>query len=101
MSSQTARTHKPMPEMTEVFTLPRWPITRWLTDIDRDVPTDIRQALVRSLFGTLSIFIGGVINTLLVAALIAWHIQQAPFFAWFALECLVCVARISILCSAR
>lgn len=96
-----APTHKPMPQSTEVFTLPRWKITRWLTDTDRDVPTDIKRALIGSLFGTLSIFVGGVINTLLVAALIAWHIQRPAFFAWFGLECLICIARISILVSAR
>jgi len=90
-----------MPELTEVFTLPRWRSTRWLVGTDRDVPTDIQHALIGSLFGTLSIFIGGVVNTLLVAALITWHMQKVQFFAWLGLECLVCISRIGLLISAR
>ncbi len=89
-----------MPELNQTFTLPRWRFTRWLVKIDADVPDEIRHALIGSLFGTLSIFVGGVVNTLLVAALIAWHLQRPQFFAWLALECLICVARIGVLLSA-
>ena len=33
-----------------IYSLPRWPITRWLVDAGPDVPPDIRLALIASLF---------------------------------------------------
>lgn len=90
-----------MPDSTAVFTLPRWRVTRWLTETGRSAPPDIQHALVGSLFGTLSIFVGGVVNTLLVAGLITWHLRRPEFFAWFALECFVCITRIGVLVAAR
>lgn len=90
-----------MPDSTGVFTLPRRQPMKWLVDPGRQVSSDIRHALVGSLFGTMSIFIGGVINTLLVAALITWHLPRKQFFFWLALECMICVARIGVLTSAK
>ncbi|MGH6860965.1 MAG: diguanylate cyclase [Phyllobacterium sp.] len=75
------------------FSLPKWRITRWLSDAGPDVPRDIRAALITSLFGTLPIFLGGVINTILVAAVIAFRLPQAAFWAWLACEIAICLAR--------
>jgi diguanylate cyclase (GGDEF)-like protein len=79
------------------FSLPRWRITRWLADPGTDAPEDIRRALVGSLFGTLPIFAGGVLNSILVAAIIATRLPQAPFLFWVALEVSVCVVRLLVL----
>ncbi|MFJ4291832.1 diguanylate cyclase [Cupriavidus sp. NPDC089707] len=87
--------------MSKNFSLPQWQLTKWLLDSGRPISPDIERDLVASLFGTLSIFIGGVTNTLLVALLITWHVQRQEFFVWLALEVLVCAARIGILISAR
>lgn len=83
------------------FSLPRWRLTRWLADPGRDVPQDIRIALVGSLFGSLPIFVGGVFNTVIVAALITIRIPQPQFLAWFALEIAICLGRIVALIVAR
>ncbi|MDG2571118.1 diguanylate cyclase, partial [Vibrio parahaemolyticus] len=82
-----------MIDKTRTFSLPRWRITRWLADPIQEVPYEIRLALISSLYGTLPIFIGGVVNTVLVSALIALRQPQAPFVAWFAFEAILCVAR--------
>lgn len=83
------------------FSLPQWRVTRWLTDAGPDVPTDIRCALVGSLFGTLPIFAAGVLNTVAVSFLIALRIPTWPFFLWFALDLACCGARLAVLLTAR
>jgi len=83
------------------FTLPRWRITRWLTDPGQNTPADIRHALIASLFGTLPIYIGGVVNTLLVAAFITARQPRPEFFAWLALEFIVCTVRLGFLLHAH
>jgi len=83
------------------FSLPRWRITRWLADAGPDVPPEIRIALVGSLYGTLPIFAGGVINSLAVSFLIAWRIPTLPFTLWCAFEVVCCFVRLCVLISAR
>ncbi|RDJ26836.1 GGDEF domain-containing protein [Bosea caraganae] len=83
------------------YSLPRWRWTRWLTDAGHDVPADIRIALIGSLFGTLPIFAGGVINTMAVSLLIALRIPTAPFIFWCGFEIACCLARLAVLVSAR
>lgn len=83
------------------FSLPRWRVTRWLVDAGPDVPAEIRTALIGSLFGTLPIFAGGVINSMTVSFLIAWRIPTLPFQLWCAFEVLCCVIRLFVLSTAR
>jgi len=82
-----------MREQTGPFSLPKWRLTHWLTDPGQDIPLDLRQALIASLFGTLPIFIGGVVNTVLVAGLVAIQQPHMVFVSWFAFEVLLCVLR--------
>ncbi|KQO72578.1 diguanylate cyclase [Methylobacterium sp. Leaf102] len=84
-----------------LFSLPRWRVTRWLTDAGRDVPDEIRAALIASLFGTLPIFAGGVLNTLTVSMLVAVRIPQPHFVVWCVLECVICLVRLVVLVQAR
>lgn len=79
------------------FSLPRWRLTRWLADAGSDVPAEIRVALIGSLFGTLPIFAGGVINTLAVSFLIALRIPTLPFIAWCGFEVVCCLVRLLVL----
>jgi diguanylate cyclase (GGDEF)-like protein len=82
-----------MIDTTRAFSLPKWRLMRWLASPIQEVPYEIRVALISSLYGTLPIFIGGVVNTVLVSAIIAIRQPQAPFLAWFAFEAILCVAR--------
>jgi diguanylate cyclase (GGDEF)-like protein len=76
-------------------------MTRWLADAGPRVPERIRGALVGNLFGTLPVFAGGVLNTLVVAAAIAWHHPTGLFIAWLAFEIVICVSRLIVLVVAR
>lgn len=83
------------------YSLPRWRLTAWLAHAGRDVPVDIRVALIGSLYGTLPIFAGGVINTILVAILCAVRQPHPPFLVWLVLELAICAARLAILVHAK
>lgn len=89
-----------MRDETVNFSLPKWRFTRWLTDPGQDVPTDIRRALIGSLFGTLPIFIGGVANTVLVSAFIAFRQPDPVFVSWFAFETILCLLRTYVIVKA-
>jgi diguanylate cyclase (GGDEF)-like protein len=84
----------------KVYSLPRWRITRWLTATDDDIPHDIRVALILGLFGTLPIFVAGVLNTLAVSAVVALRMRTTVFIAWFVFELVVCLARLIVLVAA-
>lgn len=84
-----------------VYSLPRWRVTRWLVDAGPGVPDDIRVALVGGLFGTLPVFAGGVVNTVIVSAAITARMPTAPFIAWLAFEVAVCLIRLIVLIIAR
>src|SRR5688500_12165894 len=82
------------------FSLPKWRFTRWIADPIQDVPFEIRVALISSLFGTVPIFIGGVVNTVLVAAVIAARRPEPAFITWFVFEAALCVIRTWVILKA-
>ncbi|MDU6891943.1 MAG: hypothetical protein E6398_31410, partial [Pseudomonas aeruginosa] len=86
---------------SRIYSLPRWRVTRWLADCGAEVPEDIRVALIGNLYGTLPVFIGGILNTLLVAAAIAARSPTPLFIAWLALEIAICLTRLTVLIVAR
>ncbi|MBR8657067.1 diguanylate cyclase [Achromobacter sp. Marseille-Q0513] len=90
-----------MEKKDRIYSLPTWRMTKWLVKPGRNVPADIQVALLGGLFGSLPIFFGGIINTLMVAALITFRRPEPPFLLWLALETLVCASRIVVLISAR
>lgn len=83
------------------YSLPRWRVMQWLTDVGPDVPADIRAALVAQLFGAVPIFAGGAINSVAIAAIIAYRHQTGLLVAWFVLELVICLARLAILLAAH
>ena len=84
-----------------IYSLPRWRVTRWLADCGADVPEDIRLALIGNLYDTLPVFIGGILNTLLVAAAITARSPTPLFVAWLAVEIAICLTRLAVLIVAR
>src|SRR5215469_8281754 len=84
-----------------VYSPPRWRLTRWLLDAGSDVPPDIRLQLISSLFSSLPVFFGGVINTVLVSAVVAMRMPRPQFIAWVVLEVLICTSRLLVLLRAR
>ncbi|QVQ25807.1 sensor domain-containing diguanylate cyclase [Achromobacter deleyi] len=79
------------------FSLPKWRLTRWLTYTGQDTPADIRAALIASLFGTLPIFAGGVINTLMISGVVTWRRPEPLYISWLALELVLAIVRVTIL----
>lgn len=80
-----------------IFSLPSWRLTRWLTDGGADTPAEIRVALIASLFGTLPIFAGGVINTVMISAVVVWRNPVPLYVSWLVLEILLAVVRVAVL----
>jgi diguanylate cyclase (GGDEF)-like protein len=83
------------------FSLPRWGFTTWLSHSGKDVPDDIRVALIGSLFGTLPIFAGGVLNTIAVSVAITLREPSLAFIAWVVIEVVLCGARLFFLAAAH
>ncbi|MFD4835903.1 diguanylate cyclase domain-containing protein [Achromobacter sp. NPDC058515] len=79
------------------FSLPKWRLTRWLTHSGHDTPADIRAALIASLFGTLPIFAGGVINTLMISGVVTWRRPEPLYISWLILELVLAIVRVTIL----
>ena len=83
------------------YSLPRWRVMRWLTDVGPDVPADIRAALIAQLFGAIPIFAGGAINSVAIAAIIAYRQQTGLLVAWFVIELAICLACLAVLVAAH
>src|SRR3546814_7762064 len=79
------------------FSPPQGRCTRWLLKAGTDVPDEVRNALIQSLYGTLPIYAGGVINTIAVALLLWWRNPQSAFQLWLALEIVCCLVRLCVL----
>ncbi|CCD89239.1 Conserved hypothetical protein; putative membrane protein; Putative diguanylate cyclase (GGDEF domain) [Bradyrhizobium sp. ORS 285] len=79
------------------FSLPRWRVTRWLADPGYPVSPDIRLALAGELYGCWSVFAGGAINTVAVAAALALRTPTALFVSWFVMEVVICLSRLIVM----
>ena len=79
------------------FSLPRWRVTRWLADPGYPVSPDDRLALIGELYGCWSVFAGGAINTVAVAAALALRTPTALFISWLALELVICLSRLIVM----
>jgi diguanylate cyclase (GGDEF)-like protein len=77
--------------------MPQGKLASWLVYPGRDTPLAIRAALVSTLFGTLPIFLGGVFNTIAVAAALAYRHPSPPFLFWLFSEIAVCLTRLVLL----
>jgi diguanylate cyclase (GGDEF)-like protein len=74
---------------------------RWLVNPGPGAGRDIQLKLIGGLFGTLPVFFGGVINTIVVAGVIAARLQTPPFIGWFVFECALGIVRLIVLTVSR
>lgn len=81
--------------------LPRWRFTRWLIEPGADVSPPVRLALVDSLYGSIPIFIGAVVNTVTVSSVVAFAIPSRLFIAWATIEILLSIVRLPVLIACR
>lgn len=84
-----------------IFTLPRGRLARWLAEPGRETPDEIRVSLVGTLFGTLPIFFGGVLNTVAVAWVLVLRHPTPLFQLWLIAEIAVCAIRFGVLVVSR
>ncbi|NKJ00545.1 diguanylate cyclase (GGDEF)-like protein/PAS domain S-box-containing protein [Novosphingobium sp. SG707] len=76
-------------------------VTHWLLSTGEKVSAPIAAQLANGLFGSLPIFIGGVINSVAVAAVAAGRMHTAPFIGWMVFEAVLGLVRIGVVQSSH
>lgn len=79
------------------YSLPSWPVIRWLTETSRPVSREIAIAQVSTLYSSLPIFYSAAMATLLCAGAIWWRHPEPLFTIWLALEVGTILFRIMLL----
>ncbi|KAA0970518.1 GGDEF domain-containing protein [Aureimonas fodinaquatilis] len=87
--------------MSLAYSLPKYSLGKWLTSIGAEAPIEVRVRLMNGLYGTMPIFLGGVLNTTFVAAFVAVRLGGTQFVAWLALEVAICLIRVVLLIHSR
>jgi diguanylate cyclase (GGDEF)-like protein len=86
---------------TEAFSPPTWRLTRWLAEPPAGTTDPIRQKLIAEMFGSLPVFFGGLVSTILVPTAVLFVHPTAWFLAWFLIEITVGLSRMAVLVYAR
>lgn len=81
------------------FFFVRW--VSWLLDTKGKVPVVIAEQLKNGLFSSFAIFLGGILNTSVVAATASWRHPTAPFISWLLFEIGLGVVRLSVLAHGK
>jgi diguanylate cyclase (GGDEF)-like protein len=84
-----------------IYSPPRTRFGKWLGEPGRDVPADISPVLLAGLFGTLTIFMGGVVNTMAISIVSAIRRPDPLFICWAAYEVVLAMVRLAVLMTAR
>jgi diguanylate cyclase (GGDEF)-like protein len=84
-----------------IYSAPVTRAGRWIVEPGRDVPADIRPLLLGGLFGTLTIFFGGVFNTIAVSLVCAVHLRSDAFLGWALFELALGSIRLAVLVRCR
>ncbi|MGN6122223.1 MAG: hypothetical protein ACTHOJ_04625, partial [Sphingomonas oligoaromativorans] len=89
--------------MTEpaTYSAPVTRFGRWIADPGRDVAADVRPLMLAGLFGTLTIFLGGVLNTIAVSLVCAIHRPGPAFIGWAVFELALGAIRLAVLARCR
>jgi diguanylate cyclase (GGDEF)-like protein/PAS domain S-box-containing protein len=70
---------------------------RWLTGSGRDLDPAIARHLTSGLHTSVPIFVGGVLNSIVVAAIAAVRHPAMPFTGWLAVEVVLGICRVAVL----
>ncbi len=84
--------------------LPNNPTARavaWLLATRAGAPAAIRPQLLAGLYGSLPIFLGGVLNSIAIAAVAAWRHPAPPFVGWLMLEVALGLLRFPLVVRSR
>jgi diguanylate cyclase (GGDEF)-like protein len=86
---------------TTTFSSPTWTVTRWLAEPPAGTPDNIRQKLVAEMYGSLPVFFGGLVSTMLAPSVVVLIDPKPIFLFWFALELTVGISRLCVLVYSR
>ena len=81
--------------------VPKSRFASWLLSPGQDVDPSIAQHLRSGLFTSIPIFLGGVINSIVVAAIAAARHPTWPFLLWLGIELLLGALRFAVVLFAR
>lgn len=76
--------------------LPRGRLARWLVQTGCEVSVSVRREAISTLFKRSAAFVGGEINTPLVAWVIALRMQTWPFLLWAGVQTLLAILRLTV-----
>lgn len=76
-------------------------LTNWLLGTRKQKPDVISVQLRNGLFASVPIFLGGVLNTILVAAVGAWFYPNSLFLFWLSFEIALGVLRVGVVLYGR
>lgn len=76
-------------------------LASWLLRTRAEVPPAIAVQLMNGLFSSVPIFLGGVVNTTVVAALAAWRHGSPAFIGWLLFEIVLDAFRLAVLACGR
>jgi diguanylate cyclase (GGDEF)-like protein/PAS domain S-box-containing protein len=75
--------------------------TDWLLASKTQVSPAIRRQLESGLFSSVPIFLGGVFNSMAIAAIAAWRHPSWPFLLWLSLEIVLALLRLPLVIAGR
>jgi diguanylate cyclase (GGDEF)-like protein/PAS domain S-box-containing protein len=84
--------------------LPKNPTARavaWLLATRAGAPAAVRPQLVAGLYGSLPIFLGGVLNSIAIASVAVWRHPAQPFVGWLMLEVVLAALRFPLVVRSR
>jgi diguanylate cyclase (GGDEF)-like protein/PAS domain S-box-containing protein len=77
-----------------------WPV-RWILGAREPVAPALAAQLQRGLYASLPIFLGGVLNSVVIAAIGAWRHPSSAFFVWLGLEITIALIRPPVIILGR
>jgi diguanylate cyclase (GGDEF)-like protein/PAS domain S-box-containing protein len=87
--------------VVQAATLPKSRLARWLIAPGRDVDPVLAAQLASGLYTSIPIFLGGVINSIVVAAIGAARHPEPLFLLWLVTEVLLGLVRLAVLVAGR
>jgi len=76
-------------------------LTAWFLGGGIDVSDDVATQLKNGLYSSVPIFLGGVVNTVTVAAVATWRHPVPAFWGWLLFECVLSAVRLGMLFHGR
>ncbi|MDP2802802.1 MAG: GGDEF domain-containing protein [Phreatobacter sp.] len=84
-----------------IYSAPTWRLPRWLAEPPAGTPDAIRQRLIAELFGSLPVFFGGLIATIVGPLTVVAFKPSLWFIVWLTVEAVISIGRLAVLTHGR